>query len=106
METVMKTSQSHWFVLDSCPEVVYPATRFGAQWNGWATPSVTASTLAALLLRVISDPDGPYRAFAIDPLGRCSLLDSEGRVDIMTPDEDGLYDIAGLGWTLRDVSEL
>ena len=59
----MKTSQSLWFVLDSCPEVPYPAARFGAQWNGWATPVVTASTLATLLLRVISDPDGSYRAF-------------------------------------------
>ena len=106
METVMKTSQSLWFVLDSCPEVPYPAARFGAQWNGWATPVVTVSTLATLLLRVISDPDGSYRAFAIDPPGRCSLLDSEGRVDIMTPDEDGLYDLASLGWTLRDLSEL
>ena len=102
----MKTSQSLWFVLDSCPEVPYPAARFGAQWNGWATPVATASTLATLLLRVISDPDGSYRAFAIDSLGRCCLLDSEGRVGIMTPDEDGLYDLASLGWTLRDLSEL
>ena len=106
METVVKTSQSLWFVLDSCPEVPYPAARFGTPWNGWATPVVTASTLATLLLRVISDPDGSYRAFAIDPPGRCGLLDSEGRIDIMTPDVDGLYDLGGLGWTLRDLSEL
>jgi hypothetical protein len=68
METAL---QEHWFVLDSCPAIPYRAARFGADWNGWATPVITAPTLATLLLEVISDPHGSYRAFAIDEAGRC-----------------------------------
>jgi hypothetical protein len=29
------------------------------------------------------------------------LQDHEGRIDILQPDGDGLYDLGGLGWTFR-----
>ena len=103
MET---TLLAHWFVLDSCPAVPYRAVRFGSDWNGWATPVITASTLATLLLRVISDPHGSYRAFAINEAGECNLQDHEDRIDILTPDGDGLYDLGGLGWTFRNRNDL
>src|SRR6478609_6547022 len=72
METAL---QEHWFVLDSCPAIPYRAARFGADWNGWATPVITAPTLAT------------------DEAGRCTLQDHEGHIDILTPDSDGLYDL-------------
>lgn len=67
---------------------------------------ITAPTLATLLLEVISDPNGSYRAFAIDEAGRCTLQDHEGHIDILTPDSDGLYDLGGLGWTFRNRNDL
>jgi hypothetical protein len=103
METAL---QEYWFVLDSCPAILYRAARFGADWNGWATPVITAPTLATLLLEVISDPNGSYLAFAIDEAGRCTLQDHDGRIDILTPDTDGLYDLGGLGWTFRNRNDL
>ena len=57
--------------------------RFGADGNGRLTPVVTAPTLATLLLKVISDPDGSYLAFAIDATGRCTLQDQQGGVDVL-----------------------
>jgi hypothetical protein len=65
---VKTTLQAHWFVLDGYPETPYRAVQFGADGNRWATPLVTAPTLAPLLLRAVSDPTGSYLALAIDDI--------------------------------------
>jgi hypothetical protein len=106
VESTLTALQSHWFVLDDSPEVAYPAKRFGADWNGWLTPVVTAPTLATLLLTVISDTGGSYSAFAIDAAGSCTLRDHEGRIDILRPTDDGCYDLGELGWTFRYRNDL
>ncbi len=101
MEPTLREARSQWFVLSDSPGIAYPADRFGDDWNGWATPVVTAPTLAILLLTVISDPVSTYVAFAIDAAGTCTLQDREGRLDTLEPADDGGYDLGGLGWTFR-----
>lgn len=101
MGSALTASQrSQWFVLEDSPEVAYPAERFGPARNGWLTPVVTAPTLATLLLTVISDPAGPYLAFAIDAAGSCTLQDREGQIAVLRPADDGCYDLGALGWTI------
>lgn len=99
MESTSKAPPAQWVALDTSPEHAYPVERFGADWNGWHTPVVTATTLVTLLLNVISEPSSSYLAFAIDTAGGCTLQDNEGRTDTLSPGADGLYDLGELGWT-------
>lgn len=103
MKTTSTSLHRNWFLLTNHPEKLYPAESFGEGSNVGDTPKVTMAGLAAVLLAVIADPVGKYRAFAIDPAGRCTLLDTGGHVATLEPDS-GLYDLGQLGWTFQRVA--
>lgn len=92
----------HTVYLADNPETTWPAPALGATWNTWATPHVTRDTLTRILGAAVLSDDDRYAALHIDTCGRVRFLETDGTTTDLTtfsPDTDGLYDLAPLGWT-------
>lgn len=76
------------FSLDSLYPRTWRAEEFGDPWNGWLTPVVTKAVLEDLLVAAEEEHEWS---------GDTVILEREE--DTLEPREDGLYDLAPLGWT-------
>jgi len=99
---VETAQQAQSVVLDSCRETSCRAVRFRSDDSGGAIPVVTAPTLVTLLLSALGNPDSCYMAFSIDASGACTIQDRAGSIGVLRPSDDGLYDLGGLSWTVRE----
>lgn len=79
----------------------WQAVRFGAPWNGFATPVVSKTTMCAILATVSDGHRWDGDTVVLWPTIDLSADDepdaeTESRV---VPDADGNYDLGVLGWT-------
>jgi len=93
------------FSLETQPEQRWPALRFGAPWNGWATPVVTREALA----KALAASGEPHRwegdlAWLGTPAADLRPGEEPEFYDPVTPGEDGTYDLGQMGWCLVAVS--
>lgn len=92
-----RSDQGGDFTIDGLEEYSWHAVSFGARWNGWATPIVTAATLQNLI-GDLAEIDG--KAFGeIQSDGRLLVLGEEPEDNHeIAPNERGQYHLHVLGW--------
>lgn len=99
------------FTLDMLRDEIgtFPAVRYGNPWNGWATPVVTAETMAALAdaLNVLATiyPLDEVDQFRRDGDAWVVWREGEDYVTRIEPDADGNYDLSALGYTFEVVDQ-
>jgi hypothetical protein len=86
----------------------YTAARFGEHWNGFATPLVTRSVMAAFVdrQRELHDRDADFPSFEWGQAQESVQVRGEGYDPgtSLSPGEDGLYDLGELGWCFDNVA--
>jgi len=89
-------AENRFFTLDIADgfDGPFEAVSFGKPWNGWLTPVVTRETLERLF--PLGASGDMQLTFTAD--GVAHIDEDESPVDI-TPDANGHYDLAHLGWT-------
>lgn len=94
------------FTLVALPDRFWPAVTFGDTWNGWATSVVTREVLADLLV-TSGEPhrwDGEI-AMVGTPAGDMRPGVEPEFFDPVRPRDDGLFDLAQMGWVFVRVDE-
>lgn len=101
-------TRSGQFSLDGYnPTARFTAVRFGPRWNGHYTPWVTRQTLETLIHT--EDPQKQWYELTFDAHAVAHIHYLDGRTaeedHKITPDADGNYNLALLGWIFFDPDE-
>lgn len=81
----------------------WPAVRYGAPWNGFATPVVHRETLEDLLQTVGDGHRWEGDVVVLWPTIDLQPGEEPDEVDRLDPTSDGLYDLGELGWVFERV---
>lgn len=94
------------FFLFDLPGRTWSAEALGPPWNGWATPVMTREVLADLLC-VTGEPHRweSDRILLGTPATDLRPGEEPALWDPVTPRDDGLYDLAQMGWTFVSVDD-